>query len=209
MDRQRKEGGQAWSDHCLHPDRTTHHPRCTRAQRFHSERVPLARGRQTAESSRCVHTKQLFVILSCSHQTWESVEIFDGRIGELTKVQSDWREGLRDLAQSRTSKLNEALDESQAFCSETMSLAARERTARKPVLCSACRARSVTAERRREIGRTTSGVRSREHCNQSTDNVSSRQTAPAEQSQQSSPDTPQRPRIRGRISLFGVKQTSS
>ena len=31
-------------------------------------------------------------------------------MGELTEVQSDWREGLRDLAQSRVS-FNEALDE--------------------------------------------------------------------------------------------------
>ena len=31
----------------------------------------------------------------------EAAEIDDGRIGELTKVRLDWREGLRDLAQSR------------------------------------------------------------------------------------------------------------
>ena len=40
----------------------------------------------------------------------EPVEIDDGRIGELTKVQSDWREGLRDLAQSRISNFNEVFD---------------------------------------------------------------------------------------------------
>ena len=33
-----------------------------------------------------------------------------GRIGELTKVQSDWREGLQNLAQSGVSNFNEALD---------------------------------------------------------------------------------------------------
>ena len=31
--------------------------------------------------------------------------------GELTKVQPDWREGPRDLSQSRISNFNEALDE--------------------------------------------------------------------------------------------------
>ena len=40
----------------------------------------------------------------------ESVEIDDGRIGELTKVRSDWRGGLRDLARSRISNFNEVLD---------------------------------------------------------------------------------------------------
>ena len=43
MDRQREEGGQAWSDHCLHTERVfreqeaLHIRRCTRAQRFHPE----------------------------------------------------------------------------------------------------------------------------------------------------------------------------
>ena len=41
----------------------------------------------------------------------ESAEIDDERIGELTEVQSDWREGLRDLAQSRVSNFNEALND--------------------------------------------------------------------------------------------------
>ena len=41
----------------------------------------------------------------------EFVQIDDERIGELTKVQSDWREDLRDLAQSRVSNFNEALNE--------------------------------------------------------------------------------------------------
>ena len=41
----------------------------------------------------------------------ESVEIEDGRIGELTKVQSDWREGPAGSGtQSRVSNLNEVLD---------------------------------------------------------------------------------------------------
>ena len=43
----------------------------------------------------------------------ESVEIDDERIGEVTTVQSDWREGLRDLAQSRISNFNEVLDGSE------------------------------------------------------------------------------------------------
>ena len=79
------------------------------AQRFHPERdlcrVARRRGshagcRQTAESSRVVSTPNV-----------ESVEIDGGRICELTKVQSDWQEGQRDLAQSRVSNFNEALDE--------------------------------------------------------------------------------------------------
>ena len=43
MDRQKKEGGQAWSDHCLHLERVLrkqeapHVHRCTRAQRFRPE----------------------------------------------------------------------------------------------------------------------------------------------------------------------------
>ena len=48
----------------------------------------------------------------------------DGRIGELTRVQSDWREGSANLVQSRISNFNKALDE--AFCIEMMSLGARE-----------------------------------------------------------------------------------
>ena len=94
----------------------------------------------------------------------ETVEIDCERIGELTKVQSDWREGLQDLAQSRVSNFNEDSTKSEAFCSETVSLGARERMVRKPVSCSAWRVRSVAVENRwRKLCRTTSGTRSREH----------------------------------------------
>ena len=82
--------------------------------------------------------------------------------GELTTVQSDWREGLRDLEQSRISNLKEALDEVRNFLQRDDGLGARERMARKPVLRSACSASSVTAENRWESCRTTSG-RSREY----------------------------------------------
>ena len=41
----------------------------------------------------------------------DSVETNDERIGELTEVVPDWREGLRDLTQSRIRNFNEALDE--------------------------------------------------------------------------------------------------
>ena len=40
----------------------------------------------------------------------DSVETNDERIGELTEVEPDWREGLRDLTQSRIRNFNEALD---------------------------------------------------------------------------------------------------
>ena len=45
----------------------------------------------------------------------ESVEIDDGRIGELTKVRPDWRYGPRDLVQSRIRNFNEAHDEVRNF----------------------------------------------------------------------------------------------
>ena len=103
--------------------------------------------------------------------------------------------------QSRVSNFNEALNEVSQ------------------VLRSACREMgNLQNNIRGQITRTLSN-----ESNQATDSVSSRQTAPADQSQQSSPDTPSavsNQRIRGHdqrmdqtafevISLFGVKQTSS
>ena len=41
----------------------------------------------------------------------DSVESNDERIGELSEVQPDWQQGLRDLAQSRIRNFVEALDE--------------------------------------------------------------------------------------------------
>ena len=85
QDRQRKEDKQAWRDHRLHPERvlreqeTLLRHRCTQAQLFHSEHEHWrVAGRheshlwsqQTAESSRCENTEQLFVISSYPHQTW-------------------------------------------------------------------------------------------------------------------------------------------
>ena len=66
MDRQR-EGGLAWRDHRLHPERVLrdqeapHFCRCTRAQRFHPERDHCrvaARTQNTSPSSCRVHTKR-------------------------------------------------------------------------------------------------------------------------------------------------------
>ena len=75
MYRQRKEGGQAWSDHRLHPERVSHKQkarhlrRCTQAQRFHPEHDHWrVAGRQQCHLNACtqdssppscrVHTKR-------------------------------------------------------------------------------------------------------------------------------------------------------
>ena len=113
----------AFNSH-LHPERVLgeqealHRHRCTKAKRFHPER-PLARCTQTrvtswlqaAGSCRCVHTEQLSVILSCPHQSWTLLRSTMGAVATSQEVQSDWREGLRDLAQSQVSNFNEAFDE--------------------------------------------------------------------------------------------------
>ena len=88
----------------------------------------------------------------------------DGRIGELTKVQSDWREGPENLVQSRISNFNEALDEvrkSGAFFIEMMSLGARERTARKPILRSTSRVQFCDGWAQR--GKLQNNIKGREH----------------------------------------------
>ena len=86
----------------------------------------------------------------------ESVEIDDERIGEVTKVQSDWREGLRDQATVTDQQLQRGTQRSQKpSAARTTNLGAGERMAKKPVLRSACRVSSVKAERRWEICRTT------------------------------------------------------
>ena len=86
-----------------------------------------------------------------STQNVESVETDGGRIGELTKVQTGekacgtWRSHGSATSTGHSTK-------SETFCSETMSLEAREKTARKPVLRSA-----------RRVCTTTTRARSRDH----------------------------------------------
>ena len=113
-------------DHHLHLERVLreqgaiHFRLCTRAQRFHPERDRCRVARRTRVTSwlqadsriismRVHRTALRHPVVSTPNV--ESVEIDDGRIGELPKVQPDWPEGLRDLAQSRVSYFYEALDE--------------------------------------------------------------------------------------------------
>ena len=84
MDRQRKEGGHAWSDPRLHPERVfreqeaLHLRRCTRHRGFIQNMTTgalqadtshiLVADRQPHHLDAC--TEQLSDILSCPHQTW-------------------------------------------------------------------------------------------------------------------------------------------
>ena len=82
MDRQRKEGGQAWSDCRVHPKESCVNKRhytviVAAGHRGFIQNVNIGElqadtshpgCRQTAEPSRCVYTEQLSVILSCPHQ---------------------------------------------------------------------------------------------------------------------------------------------
>ena len=89
-----------------------HLHRYTRAQRFHSV---VGRHRSHPGSRRkpnhldvCVQKTALrHPVVSTPNV--ESAEIDDGSIGELAKIQSDWRGGLRDL--STVTDHQEALDE--------------------------------------------------------------------------------------------------
>ena len=94
MDRQRKEGGQAWSDHRLHPERVL------REQEAHT--VIVASGHKgliqnmttgalqadtshilIAADSRAIsmYTEQLSVILSCPRERFQSVNEVKGHRG--------------------------------------------------------------------------------------------------------------------------------
>ena len=178
VDCQRKEGGQAWSDHCLHPERVLreeealHLRRCNRAQRFHPEhdhwRVAGKHEShpgctQTAESSRCVYTEQLSVILLCPHQTWNLVRLTMGALASSQRSSQTGEKACGTWRSHGSATSTRHWTKSETFCSETTSLGARERTARKPVLHSSCRVSPVTAESRWEICRTTSRARSRDH----------------------------------------------
>ena len=159
-----------------------------------------------------------------SHQAKTTV-VVEWRIGELTKVQTDWREGLRDLAQSRISNFNETLDEVRNLKQrddESRSQGEDGQEARP-----AQRLHSQLRDGWAQIGKSAEQHQGpdRESIEQgeqsATDDASYRQTAPVEQSQQFSPDTPSavsgcasEATIQGwsrqhsrSISLLGVKQT--
>ena len=136
------------------------------AQRFHPERdlcrVARRRGshagcRQTAESSRCVYTEQLSVILSCPHRTWNLLRSTVGAFASSRRSSQTGKKANGTWRSHGSATLTRHSTKSETLCSETMSLGARERMARKPVLRSACRVSSVTPGRRWEICRTTSG----------------------------------------------------
>ena len=117
MDRHKKEGGQAWSDHRLHPERVL------REQEAHRGFIQnMTTGALHVNTGHILVSADSRVISMRVHKTAlrhlvvftpnvESVVIDGGRIAELTKVQPDWREGLRDLEQSRITNFNEALHE--------------------------------------------------------------------------------------------------
>ena len=102
------EGGQAWRDfactpkescvikrHCTFVVAPGHRGFIQNITTLHADTV-TSWFQQTAKSSRCVYTLRHPVVFT---PNVESVEIDDGSIGELTTVQSDWREGLWDLEQ--------------------------------------------------------------------------------------------------------------
>ena len=182
---------------------------------------------QTPQSSRCAHTEQLSVILSCSHHTWNLLRLMMGALASSQRSSQTGEKARETWRKSRISNFDEALDDVRSLWlrdDESRSQGEDGQEAR-PAQCLQCQLRDGWAQMRnlQIITRSLITRALSNESNQATDNVSSRQTAPADQSQQSSPDTPSpvsdcasEATIQGWIqqhsrlnSLSGVKLTSS
>ena len=163
--RPKKEGGQAWSDHRLQPERVLPRKRGTTPSSLHlgtevsfmntGDHLGACADRTARPSSLCVYAEQL--------STWSLLRSTMGALASsrkssqtVEKPRGTWRSHESATSTRHSTKW-------EAFCSETTSLGATESKARKPVLRSARRVSSVTAGRTWQVCRTTSGARSREH----------------------------------------------